>query len=208
MFTLFMVALPLPCSCLTMALCLPTVTPLYGPVIWQHRVILMNPASPKKVHSCDWGAAINCRTQDLLEPSRALLCIVPNPHSDCDQAGDSKGNTNTLLDSGCLSIFPVPLFVKKKIKRRTACGFLFSWDSLKFWEQNRVDFVASSHFFVLLKIYWICKVPARQELPSMGRAECIFYSTVVTPPYYISGKAQLSDHQFIPWNIKVCRLSL
>lgn len=146
-----MVAFPLPCFCLTMALCLPTVNPLYGPMIWQHGGILVNPVSPKKGALVWQGQLLTAGTQELLEPSRARLYIVPNPHSDCEQARDSKGNINTVLGSGCLSISSIPLFLKKEIKRRTACGFLFSWDLSKFWEQNRVDPVASSHFLCCWK---------------------------------------------------------
>lgn len=147
MFTLLssMVVLPLPCFCLTMTLCLPTVTPLYDLTTqsYSHESC----QSQKRCTPVTERQLSTAGTQKLLEPSRALPCIVPNPQSDCDQARDSKGNTNTLQDSGCLSIFPIPLFLKKEIKRRTACGFLFSWDLWKFWEQNRINFVASSHFF-------------------------------------------------------------
>lgn len=141
---------------------------------------------PKRCTRVTEGQLLTAGTQELLEPSRALLYSVPNPHSECDQARDSKGNTNTVLDSGCLSISSIPHFLKKEIKRRTTCGFLFSWDLSMFWEQNRVNYVASLHFFWAVELHWICKIPASHV---MGRAECIFYSTIVTTLYHIAGKA-------------------
>lgn len=105
---------------------------------------------PKRCTHVTEGQLLTAGTQELLEASRALLYIVPNPRSGSDQARDSKGSTNTVLDSGCLFIPSIPLFLKIGIKRRPAYGFLFSWDLSKFSEQNRVNYVASSHFFELL----------------------------------------------------------
>lgn len=100
------------------------------------------------------GQLLTAGIRELLEPSRALLYIVPNPGSGCDQARDSKGNTNTVLDSGCLSISSIHLFFKTEIKENKPVAF-FSAETYQSPESKRVDFVASSHFFVLLKIYWI-----------------------------------------------------
>lgn len=96
-------------------------------IVWPHDLTTHESCqSQKRCTRVPEGQLLTAGTQELLEPSRALLHIVPNPGSDCDQARDSKENANTVLDSDCLSISSIPLFLKKEIKRRTACGFLFS----------------------------------------------------------------------------------
>lgn len=93
-------------------------------LIWPHDLTTQGYShescqSQKRCTRVTEGQLLTAGIQELLEPSRALLYIVPNPGSGCDQARDSKGNTNTVLDSGCLSISSTHLFFKKEIKENS-----------------------------------------------------------------------------------------
>lgn len=142
------------------------------------------------------GQLLAAGTQELLEPSTALLYIVPNPGSGCNQARDSKGNTNTVLDSGCLSISSIHLFLKKEIKENSL-WLSFQLRLIKVLRAKESILLLPRFFFYAVEniMDLLCKVPVSHV---MGGAECIFYSTIVTTLYHIAGKAQLNDHQFIP----------